>query len=76
MTKTLQGKLWDKPLFVTAGIADQLHQALILAIWAELSRWQVTHPREWLFTSKADRDTEVWIIDDGDHATMLFPDER
>lgn len=76
MTKTFHGMFKEKPLYITAGIADRLDPALIPAIWLEWLRWRQTHPRDWLFTIKADRDIAVWIIDDGDHATMLFPDER
>ena len=76
VTKTFHGHFKGKSLFITTGIADQLHPALIPAIWLEWLRWRQTHQRERLFKIEADRGIEVWVIDDGDHATMLLPDER
>ena len=78
VTKTLHGELKGKPLFITGAIRDQLHPALINAIWLEWARWRQTAParKEVFFSIECDRDTEVWIIDDGDIATMFFPVER
>lgn len=77
VTKTLRDELTAKPLFITAGIAERVDPGLIARIWVGWAEWRIAHGREWLYPLMIDRgQTEVWIIDDGDHATMLFPIER
>jgi hypothetical protein len=68
-----------KPIVATAHLADEVSQAGLLEMWNEYVRWrrnvEPTLPEEdRLFTTRMNGKT-VWVIEDGQAFTLLYPED-
>jgi hypothetical protein len=68
-----------KPIVATAHLCDEVSQAGLLEIWNEYVRWrrnvEPTLPEEdRLFTTRMNGKT-VWVIEDGQAFTLLYPED-
>ena len=68
-----------KPLVATIGIYNAFSLAALQEIWNEYVVWrqQVMHTlpeEEQLFSTKMN-DRKVWVLEDGEAFTILFPEE-
>jgi hypothetical protein len=68
-----------KPIVATAHLADEVSQAGLLEIWNEYVTWrrnvEPTLPEEdRLFTTRMNGKT-VWVIEDGQAFTLLYPED-
>jgi hypothetical protein len=74
--ETLTG---GKPIVVTAHLADAVSPAGLLEIWNEYVQWRKhTEPflpeEDRLFHTKMNGKT-IWVIEDGDAFTLMYPDD-
>ena len=74
--ETLTG---GKPIVATAHLADDISSAGLLEIWNEYVQWRKhTEPfipeEERLFHTTMNGKT-VWVMEDGDAFTLMYPDD-
>jgi hypothetical protein len=75
---------WDeltggKPLVATSAICNEFSMAALVEIWNEYVQWKEevmpTLPEEdQLFSTKMDNQ-KVWVLEDGQAFTILFPED-
>jgi hypothetical protein len=74
--ETLTG---GKPIVATVHLADEISSAGMLEIWNEYVQWRKhTEPfipeEDRLFHTRMNGKT-VWVIEDGDAFTLMYPDD-
>lgn len=68
-----------KPIVATAAISADLSLAAIQEIWNAFAAWRrkvepTLHDDAWMFTTTMNGKT-VWVIEDGDTFTILYPED-
>jgi hypothetical protein len=68
-----------KPLVATRAVYEEFSLAALQEIWNKYVEWRKTvqptlKPQEDLFVTKMN-DLTVWVLEDGESFTILFPDD-
>ncbi|MFC1495970.1 hypothetical protein ACFL52_00985 [Candidatus Margulisiibacteriota bacterium] len=64
-----------KPLVASAKIMNQISLAGIIEIWNEFVRWRETNPEDKTFYKTKMNEQEVWLIEDGQALTVMYPSD-
>ena len=68
-----------KPLVATSSILGDISRERLMQVWDEYVQWRINDmPRlpeeEQMFVTKVDRDA-VWVLEDGEAFTILYPSD-